>query len=496
MVSVNEYRDNLAARIRDRRMATEQKRLQIEEKRNDAIIKWRQELEETERQIFDLLAQREKAIMDDNFLSEEKKEELKKSYSDAYLPKIKEAEQKFNKIFEEKHKEIEENDAEFEEFLFEEQNSDMYKFAKDAHMRERNSNFKVRKLQSNVEVAESDLEQAQEVTKSKRKDKQAVEQKVSTNESRRKKQDKLIEELAKQLEIAKEKKLKLDKEKEEISKMLAQAISEESIAEESEKQFRSKKTEAVNQRNLASNESDKVKKENEELDIELITIRGKLAEWWVLKPETIKKIIKCLQKEWTIIPVSHIESWFVWDKNWEAMKNRFIKMLPEYWREVQFDKKEKWITRVESLETWRKEEVVDDKTKLLKEVEKIDTLTYARTKISKYLWIYQKLGYEISDRKSLLDQLCAAHSLHPSILNDIKKDIVKRIQDPVNNRPEKKKWNWGTFFVIDLYCDGVNGRILIAEDKKTMLCAAPHIPYERILRWEITNLTQVFDWKK
>jgi len=39
----------------------------------------------------------------------------------------------------------------------------------------------------------------------------------------------------------------------------------------------------------------------------------------------------------------------------------------------------------------------------------------------------------------LLDQLCAAYSLHPSVLNDIKKDIIKRIQDPVNNRPEKKK---------------------------------------------------------
>ena len=39
MVSVNEYRDDLAARIRERRMAMEKKRLQIEEKRNDAILK-------------------------------------------------------------------------------------------------------------------------------------------------------------------------------------------------------------------------------------------------------------------------------------------------------------------------------------------------------------------------------------------------------------------------------------------------------------------------
>ena len=496
MVSVNEYRDDLAARIRERRMAMEKKRLQIEEKRNDAILKWKHELEETERQIFDLLAQREKAIMDDDFLSEEKKEELKKSYSDAYLPKIKEAEQKYNKIFDKKNKEIEENDAEFEEFLFEEQNSDMYKFAKDAHIRERSSNFKVRKLQSNVEAAESDLEQAQEVTKAKRKNKQAIEQKGLINENRRKKQDKLIEELTKQLEMAKEKKYKLDKLKEEISSMLAQAINEEAAAEGSERQFRSKKAEAVNQRSLASNEADKVKKENEELDIELIAIRGKLIEWWVLKPETVKKIIKCLQKEWTTIPVSHIESWFVWDNNWEKIKDRFIKMLLDYWREVQFDKKEKWKAVIESSDTWKKEKTVDNKVQLLKEIEKIDGLTYPRTKISRYLWIYQELWFEISDKKSLLDQLCAAYSLHPSVLNDIKKDVIKRIQDPVNNRPEKKKWNWWTFFVIDLYCDGVNGRILIAEDKKTMLCAAPHIPYERILRWEITNLTQVFDWKK
>lgn len=496
MVSVKEYRDDLAARIREKRETTDKKRLQIEDKRNDAIIRWRQEMEETEKRIFDTLAQREELIMRDDNLSDEEKEAVKKLFSDAYLAKIEEAKDKFNQIFDEKHKEIEENDSEFEEFLYEEQNSDMYKFARDAHIRERNSNFRVRKLQSSVEVAELDLEKAQDVTKSKRKDRQVVEQKVSTIDNKRKKQDKIIEELTKQLEMAKEKKLKLDKEKEEVARRLTQAISDEIIAEESEKWFKNKKAEIVNQMNLASNESDKIKKENEELDIQLIAIRERLIWLWVLKPETIKKIMKCLQKEWAVIPVSHIESWLVWDKNWEKIKDRFIRMLSEYWREVQFDKKEKWKTVVESLDEWRKKELVDDRTKLLKEVEKIDKLTYARTKISRYLWIYQALWFEISDRKSLLNQLCAAHDLHPSVLNDIKKDVIKRIQDPVNNRPEKKKWNWWTFFVIDLYCDGVNGRILIAEDKKTMLCAAPHIPYERILRWEITNLTQVFDRKK
>ena len=496
MVSVNEYRDDLAARIKEKRLAIDKRRLEIEEKRDEAIIKWRQEMEETEKRIFDTLAQREDSIMKDDNLSDTEKEAAKKFFSDAYLAKIEEAKDKFNQIFSEKRKEIEENDSEFEEFLYEEQNSEMYKFARDAHIRERNSNFRVRKLQSSVEAAESDLEKAQQETKSKKKDKQAVEQKVSAIDNKRKRQDKIIEELTKQLEMAKEKKLKLDEERQETARRLAQAISDEMIAEEKEKEFKDKKSEVVDRKNLASNESDKIKKENEELDIQLIAIRERLIWLWVLKPETVKKIMKCLQKEWTVVPVSHIESRFVWDKNWEKIKDRFIKMLPEYWREVQFDKKEKLKTRVESPDVLKKEDVVDNKAKFLNEIEKIDKLTYARTKISRYLWIYQWLWFEISDRKSLLDQLCAAHSLHPSVLNDIKKDIIKRIQDPVNNRPEKKKWNWGTFFVIDLYCDGVNGRILIAEDKKTMLCAAPHIPYERILRWEITNLTQVFDWKK
>ena len=63
------------------------------------------------------------------------------------------------------------------------------------------------------------------------------------------------------------------------TKAPATPINEEAAAEGSERQFRSKKAEAVNQRNLASNEADKVKKENEELDIELIAIRGKIIEW-------------------------------------------------------------------------------------------------------------------------------------------------------------------------------------------------------------------------
>jgi len=39
MVSVNEYRDDLAARIKEKRLAIDKRRLEIEEKRDEAIIK-------------------------------------------------------------------------------------------------------------------------------------------------------------------------------------------------------------------------------------------------------------------------------------------------------------------------------------------------------------------------------------------------------------------------------------------------------------------------
>ena len=496
MVSVNEYRSNLARKLLEKRRATDQRRLEIEEKRNDAIISWRKEVEETEKRLFKALADREASIMSDDILSDHEKEVAKEFYNKIYSGKIQEARDKFERLFNEKHKEIEENDREAYSFLSREQDSWEYEAARKAHMAERTSNFRVRRLQGDVDVAQELLEDKQDFVKEKKEERHVKEMKKKEIEKKQENQKVTIENLTKQLEAAKAKLRQLEGTKEEIARELAEAISAEAKAEEVEKEYKNKKAEIVKERDEAAKVTEKIRRENNEWDLDLLVIKEELDDLNLLKPDTIKKIVKCLGKEWKMIPMSHVDSWFEWDENGIKVKNRFLSILSDYGREVYEDKKGKAKTSSYSAPKSAQDNLLDEKALLLKEVSEISMLKYAWRKIHRYLWIYEKLWYVIKDKESLSAQLHAAYDYHPSVLNDIKKDLIKKIQDPVNNKPEKKKWGSDTFFVIDLYCDGVNWRIILAEDKKTILCAAPHIPYERILRWEIKNLTQVFDWKK
>ena len=496
MVSVNEYRKDLARRLLEKRRDADQKRLEIEEKRKDAIESWRREVEETEKKLFAALTQREDSIMNDDNLSDEEKQIAKKFYNEAYLSKIQQARDKFDKIFDEKHKEIEENDIEAYSFLSREQDSWEYEAARKAHRAERDSNFRVRKLQQSVDVAQEELEGKQDIVREKKENKHAIEIKKKDVERKQENQKAIIENLTEQLEAAKDKLRHLEWTKEEISRELTEAISAEVLAEQVEKEYKNKKAEVVKERDSAEKVVERITKENNEWDLDLLVIKEEL-EWLdLLKPDTIKKIVKCLWKEWKVIPMSHLDSRFEWDDRWIIAKSKFINILSDYGREVFEDKKTKTKTVSYLAPKSTQDNLLDDKAVLLKELTEIGNLKYAWRKIHRYLWIYEKIWYVIKDKEALSAQLHAAYDYHPSILNDIKKDLTKRIQDPVNNKPEKKKWSSETFFVIDLYCDGLNWRIILAEDKKTILCAAPHIPYERILRWEIRNLTQVFDWKK
>ena len=406
MVTVNEYRRNFVGRIRETRRAMDKRRKEIEVENgwDDAIIRWKIRLEEAKTRLSNLLQQRRNGIMWDVNLSSDAKEAIINVYEQEYSLKIEEEESVFKKVYEERDRQVE-ADERFKEMkkrleeILSERNSEEYKKAEQAHILQRNKYYELKKLDQQLNLATEDLAVAKANFREKEGNRKFNEQWFERISDREFLLRKTIWDLKRKLEEANLQLPNLGKNKERVLELLENAKQEESLAKENLDEKDRIHQDILYAQSKAVADLIEQRRRNKEVDIE------SLWNTWSMINKSIK---------W-----SNEIQYFTWST----------------WNELNFDRKI-----------------------LLEEIEKISSTKWP--KIWKYIWIYEKLWYTILDKSSLISQLNAARKLYPSILWKIKNDLIKRIQDLENNKPQEKKWRGWVFFLIDFSCYWVNWGII------------------------------------
>lgn len=436
MVTVNEYRRDLAGRIREARRAMDKRRKEIETEQglDKAFARWKIMFEEAKTRLTNVLQQRKDSIMWDVNLSSDAKQSIISVYEQEYSIKIEEQKSVFDKTCQDIDRQVEEDETfkhirEKLEEILSERNSEVYKKAEQAHIDERNKFLELKRIEKQVTLERGDLAVAEFIFKQKQGNRVLNEQSLERIDAKRQSLKERIEDLKRQLDYANSMLPDLNRRREAIFNNLESSKREEKSAKKDLEKEEYKWMDVLEAREKAKNKLIERQIANEGLDIDIWTTANKSMGW-----------------------SDEIQS-FTW-----------------------------WI--------WNKELLKDDNKNLLEEIEKISSMRWP--KIWKYVWIYERLWYIISDRSALVSQLTEARKSHPSLLWEIKNDLIKRIQDPENNKPQKKIWRGGIFFFIDFSCWG----IILSDDMKTILCAAPQLACKNILTWEITNFSQVFNRKE
>lgn len=110
--------------------------------------------------------------------------------------------------------------------------------------------------------------------------------------------------------------------------------------------------------------------------------------------------------------------------------------------------------------------------------------------------IIKQLSFSFADEPAFIKQVETARSEWVDLLEDIDKWIELYIQKP-GGIEQRITDNKKEYFKISLDCKQRNPRILmtmeIGEWMK-ILCVAPHIDYDNILRWQTTNYFQTRKW--
>lgn len=110
--------------------------------------------------------------------------------------------------------------------------------------------------------------------------------------------------------------------------------------------------------------------------------------------------------------------------------------------------------------------------------------------------IIKQLSFSFANEEAFIKQVQTAMSEWVDLLADIDRWIQLYIEQPVGIElrisDDKKQ-----YFKVSLDCKQRNPRILMVMDsrmKMKILCVAPHIDYDNILKWQTTNYFQTWKW--
>lgn len=232
---------------------------------------------------------------------------------------------------------------------------------------------------------------------------------------------------------------------------------------------------------------------------------------YVLSSDFVSRTIRCLTKEckkqkgllnyeWWKLKLSFntVENWTKWES--ATLKREVINILTDCGFVISKMKVEKSDSKEENVENntvWmstssRERESAKPHELYLRE----SLLSLDKNDIQWRIDIFKKLWFSFADEWAFIKQVKTARSEWVDLLKDIDKWIQLYLIKPGGIEPRTGDNN-KAYFKISLDCWQRNPRILMTMDVDQwmkILCVAPHVDYDNILRGQTKNYFQTWKW--